>query len=131
LAGSIVSGLAVFTMDARDAALEQHGLTTDATLVEVHSGARGHRAYVVAEYTTARGRGVTTEIDTFEMHPQPKPGEHATVLYDPAHPASNVVDARLGPDTTTTWFLTGLSIVSGVLVVPSFRGGVDWTDLEA
>lgn len=129
LAGCVVSGIAVFALDARTTALQQHGMTTEATLVEVHTGARGHRAYVVAEYTTASGRWVHTEVDTFAMHPTPHPGETARVLYDPAHPRSNVVDARLGPDVSTEWFLTGLSLVSGALMVPTFRRGVRWDHL--
>ncbi len=129
LAGCLASGLAVFALDARTTALEEHGRTTEATVVEVHTGARGHRAYVVAEYVTASGRWVSAEVDTFAMHPTPRPGETATVLYDPAHPRSNVVDARLGPDVATEWFLTGLSLVSGVLLVPTFRGGVSWDRL--
>lgn len=129
LVGAVVSALAVFAMDTRATALRDHGLTARATLVEVHPGVRGDHAYVIAEYATAKGRWVTAEVDTFEMHPAPQLGERATVLYDPAHPRSNVVDARLGPDMTTEWFLTGLSLLSGALVVPAFRRGVAWTDL--
>lgn len=129
LVGAVVLAIAVFAMDARTTALRDHGLTAQATLLEVHTGAHGDHAYVIAEYPTDTGRWVTAEVDTFEMHPAPRPGETATLLYDPDHPRSNVVDARLGPDTTTTWFLTGLSIVSGVLVVPTFRRGVDWDQL--
>lgn len=126
LAGSIILGVEVFDLDARATALQEHGLTASATLLEVHTGARGDQSYVVAEYPTAGGRWITTPVHTFEMHPAPRPGETATVLYDPDHPRSNVVDARLGPDRVTTWFLTGLSIVSGALVVPTLRRGVDW-----
>lgn len=129
--GSLVLAVAVFAMDARDAALRDRGLTARATLLEVHTGTRGTHAYVIAEYPTAGGRLVTAEVDTFEMHPAPHAGDTATVLYDPRHPASNVVDARLGPDTTTTWFLTGVSIVSGALVVPTLRRGLNWDDLGA
>lgn len=128
LAGSLVLAVAVFAIDARDSALRDRGLTARATLLEVHTGVRGNHPYVIAEYPTAGGRLVTAEVDTFEMHPAPHPGDRATVLYDPAHPASNVVDARLGPDTTTTWFLTGVSIISGALVVPTLRRGVNWDD---
>lgn len=129
LVGAVVSAVAVFALDARATALRDRGLTAQATLVEVHPGLRGDRGYVIAEYSTAKGRWVTTEVDTFAMQPAPQPGESATVLYDPDHPRSNVVDARLGPDMATEWFLTGLSLLSGALVVPAFRWGVAWTDL--
>lgn len=84
LLGSLVLAVAVFAMDARDTALRDRGLTARATLLEVHTGVRGNHQYVIAEYPTAGGRLVTAEVDTFEMHPAPHPGDRATVLYDPA-----------------------------------------------
>ena len=107
-------------------ALRDHGIRTTAQVLEVHGG---KNSYVLLSFEGA-GQQVTAEVGNFYWDPEPRVGDRPTVLYDPADPVNNVADVRLGPDFLTPWLVGIGGFVAGALVVPTFRGRIDWKSLR-
>lgn len=107
-------------------ALRDHGRSATARILEVH---RGKSSYVLLSFEGANHQQVIAEVGNFSWSPEPRVGDRPTVLYDPADPVNNVADVRSGPDFLTPWLVGIGGLVAGALVVPTFRGRIDWKSL--
>lgn len=105
------------------AALCGSGVVTEAEVVEVHDG---RDPYVVLRFRTQQGAEVLADVGNYYWDPTPQVGDRQTVLYDPAQPADNVADTRLGPSYLATWLLGVGGAAAAALVRPTFTGRIDW-----
>jgi hypothetical protein len=89
--------------------LNHYGQPASATVVEVHDG------YVVVSFTTADGRWISAaEVSEFWRDPMPRPGDTATIVYDPEQPGQIVRDTRISDGYETSWLILGLGVVFGL-----------------
>ena len=107
-------------------ALRDHGIRVAAKVLEVHEGKDSH---VLLSFEDAGHRQVTAQVGNFYWSPEPRVGDRPTVVYDPADPVNNVADARMGPDFFTPWCVGIVGLVAAALVVPTYRGRLDWKSL--
>lgn len=100
--------------------LAERGLGATATVVDV-SSQFSKTPWVSLRFQLADGRSVTAgRVTNFYFDPFPRPGDTASILYDPEQPTTVVVDTRLGIDSGDAWFpfilggvLLGSAAISG------------------
>ncbi len=108
--------------------LERSGVRVPGRVVEVVD--RRWDAHVVVEFRTPDGRRVVAPVGNYRWDPAPRVGDVPVLVYDPADPAGNVADVRLGPDPVTAWACVSGALLAGALARPTWTGAIDWDRLR-
>ncbi|WP_353511202.1 DUF3592 domain-containing protein [Intrasporangium sp.] len=120
-------GSGAFVAHRAATTLQDQGQQTVGEVVDVHDALRGD-GYVVIRFQDTAGREITAEVGNYRWDPHPQVGDRPAILYDPADPAGNVADVRMGPDLFSVWALP-LGGLLAALVWPTWTGRLDWDKL--
>lgn len=109
--------------------LQDQGQRAVGEVVDVHDALRGD-SYVVIRFQDTAGREITAEVGNYCWGPHPHVRDRPVVLYDPADPADNVPDVRIGPDFFSVRAPAVGGLLAAALLCPTWTGRPDWDELR-
>jgi len=117
--GAALLGVAALAREENEN-LAERGVETTATVVDV-SSQLAKTPWVSLRFQLDDGQLVIAErVTNFYFDPFPRPGDTASIIYDPERPAAVIVDTRLGIDHGDVWF--PLVLGGGFLAMASISG---------